>query len=98
MVICELEIGLGDRPHPSTFLFWNQWIHLYVDIFSAWKFYGDSFIVFNHCIKNPDTFMKWDEWHWGKGTKILANCTDHLPKIEGAQKLLILAQRVGTSF
>ena len=41
--------------------------------------------------------MKRDERYRGKGTKILANSADHLPKIEGPQKLLTLTQRMGTS-
>ena len=58
----------------------------------------NTFILLNYCMENPDTFTKRDEQHRGKSTKILAMCANHLPKIEGAQKLLTLARRVGTSF
>ena len=50
----------------------------------------------NYCIENSAVFMKQNEWFRGKSTKTLAMCTDHLTKIEGAQKLLTLVWRMDT--
>jgi hypothetical protein len=64
--------------------------------FKPEKIHGNSFILLNYCIENPAVFMKRNERLRGKSTKTLAMCTDHLPKIEGAQKLLTFVRRMGT--